>query len=337
MTGALDIQEYGKAKLLLLTGFLGSGKTTLLKKILSWETDLSGTVVLVNEFGKVGIDGAILKRAGSDVIELTSGCVCCTLKTELAQTLRDVIDRFNPKRILLEATGVAEPEAVAAILEDEDLKQRMELQKIITVLDIKFWIGREVFGPFFMNQIEQADLILLNKVDLVGKGEVPEYLREVHETVQQSKVVPTIYCEVDPEILWAEGDGKTSGNELLNYYLPVPSSTNNLDHNHHCDSDNGESHTHNGDERGYVAFDFSEIQTLNETCFRRFLEEVPWELFRIKGPVRFPDRTSLLNFVAGRSDWEPWDGDQGTTLAFVGWGINGDKIIDQIRRCVLPE
>ena len=109
MTGALDIQEYGKAKLLLLTGFLGSGKTTLLKKILSWEADLSGTVVLVNEFGKVGIDGAILKRAGSDVIELTSGCVCCTLKTELAQTLRDVIDRFNPKRILLEATGRAAP------------------------------------------------------------------------------------------------------------------------------------------------------------------------------------------------------------------------------------
>lgn len=337
MTGALDIQEYGKAKLLLLTGFLGSGKTTLLKKILSWEKDLSGTVVLVNEFGKVGIDGAILRRAGSDVIELTSGCVCCTIKTELAQTLKDVIDRFNPKRILLEATGVAEPEAVAAILENEDLKQRIELQKIITVLDIKFWIGREVFGPFFMNQMEQADLILLNKVDLVDKGKVPEYLREVHEAVQQSKVVPTIYCEVDPEILWAEGDGKTSGSELLNYYLPVLSSTNDQDRDHRRHSHDDEHHGHAQGEKGFVAFDFSETQPLNETCFRRFLEEVPWGLFRIKGPVRFPDRTSLLNFVAGRSEWEPWDDDQGTTLAFVGWGINGDKIIDRIRRCVLPE
>jgi len=337
MTGVLDIQEYDKAKLLLLTGFLGSGKTTLLKRILSWETDLSGTVVLVNEFGKVGIDGAILRREGSDVIELTSGCVCCTIKTELAQTLKDVSDRFNPKRILLEATGVAEPEAVASILEDEGLKQRMELQKIITVLDIKFWIGREVFGPFFMNQIEQADLILLNKVDLVDENEVAECLREIHETIEESNVVPTIYCEIDPEILWLEGLKKTSGNELLNFFLPVLSSTNNHDHNHHHHSRNGELHPHIEDARGYVAFDFSERQPLNETCFRRFLEEVPWELFRIKGPVRFPDRTSLLNFVGGRSEWESWDGNQGTTLAFVGWGINGDKIIDQIRRCVLPE
>ena len=337
MTGALDIQEYGRAKLLLLTGFLGSGKTTLLKRILSWETDLSGTVVLVNEFGKVGIDGAILRRAGSDVIELTSGCVCCSLKAELAQTLRDVCDRFTPKRILLEATGIAEPEAVASILKDEGLKQRMEIHKIITVLDIKFWIGREVFGPFFMNQIEQADLILLNKVDLVDENEVADCLGEIHENIEESNVVPTIYSEVDPEILWLEDPKKTSGRELLTFFLPVLSSTNVQDRNHHRHSGNVEPYAQNEDPGGYVAFDFSERQPLNETCFRRFLEEVPWELFRIKGPVRFPDRTSLLNFVGGRSEWEPWDNDQGTTLAFVGWRINGDKIIDQIRRCVLPE
>ncbi|MFH1242496.1 MAG: GTP-binding protein [Pseudomonadota bacterium] len=308
MTGALDIQEHGKAKLLLLAGFLGSGKTTLLKRILSWETDLSGTVVLVNEFGRVGIDGAILRNAGSDVIELTSGCICCTIKSELARTLKDICDRFNPKRILLEATGVAEPEAVASVLEDEGLNQRIEIQKIVTVLDIKFWIAREIFGPFFMNQIEQADLILLNKVDLVDKNEVANCIREIHETIPQSKTVPTIYCEVDPEILWAEGYKR-----------------------------NGGLHAHIEKEDTYVAFDFSTGQPLNEACFNHFLEEVPWELFRIKGPVRFPDRTLLLNFVAGRSEWGTWDGDERTSLAFVGWRINGDKIIGQLKRCVLAE
>ena len=71
--------EGQKTAVIILAGFLGSGKTTLLKQILSWETDLSGTVVVVNEFGDVGIDGALLKDAGSDVVELTSGCICCTL------------------------------------------------------------------------------------------------------------------------------------------------------------------------------------------------------------------------------------------------------------------
>ena len=82
-----DTQEIEKARVVLLSGFLGAGKTTLLKRILSWETDLADTVVLVNEFGDVGIDGALLKQSGSDVIELTSGCICCTLSVDLTQSL----------------------------------------------------------------------------------------------------------------------------------------------------------------------------------------------------------------------------------------------------------
>ena len=76
-----------KASVVLLSGFLGAGKTTLLKSILSWESDLSDTVVVVNEFGEVGIDGALLKGAGTDVVELTSGCICCTLSADLIQSL----------------------------------------------------------------------------------------------------------------------------------------------------------------------------------------------------------------------------------------------------------
>lgn len=329
--------EHDKTKIFLLSGFLGSGKTTLLKRILSWETDLSGTVVLVNEFGKVGIDGAILKRAGSDVIELTSGCICCTIKTELAQTLKDVSDRFSPKKILLEATGVAEPDAVASVLEDEDLSRRMEIQKIITVLDIKFWIAREAFGPFFMNQIEQADLILLNKIDLADENKVSDSLREIHEAVKESHIVPTIYCEVDHEIMWAQGHKRTSGNELLNFYRPAHSSMDDHEHDLHNHSHDDEHHGHTRDKNAYVAFDFSENQPLSETCFKSFLEQVPWELFRIKGPVKFTDRTMLLNFVGGRSDWEVWDDDQNTSLAFVGWGVNGNEVIEQLKRCVMTE
>jgi G3E family GTPase len=101
-----------KTKVLVLAGFLGAGKTTLLKRILSWETDLSDTVVIVNEFGAVGIDGSLLADAGSDVVELTSGCVCCSLQADLNQTLKKIQKQFNPKRIFIEATGVADPLAI---------------------------------------------------------------------------------------------------------------------------------------------------------------------------------------------------------------------------------
>ncbi|UCF82529.1 MAG: GTP-binding protein [Desulfobacteraceae bacterium] len=326
-----------KVKVLVIAGFLGSGKTTLLRNILYWEKDLSDTVVIVNELGKVGIDGALLRKGGSDVFELTSGCVCCTIRTELARTLRDVCDRYKPKRILLEATGVAEPNKVASALEDGDLKQSIEINQAITVLDIKYWIGKENFGQFFMNQLAQADLILLNKIDTVDKKKVWESLKEIHETVPGSHAVPTIYCKVDPEILWADGPKKVSSNELLGFYLPAHGTETNHEYGH-CHYHNAErNHAHLRDINGFVAFDFLEIMPLDETSLKRFLEKAPWGLFRIKGPVRFPDRTLLLNFVCGRSEWETWDGDQDTRLAFVGWGVNGHEVIEQLKRCVLAE
>jgi G3E family GTPase len=111
MSTPRDNQPEHKADILLLAGFLGAGKTTLLKRILSWETDLSDTVVLVNEFGDIGIDGALLKDSGSDVIELTSGCICCTLSADLHQSLTRLWERFKPRRILIEASGVADPKS----------------------------------------------------------------------------------------------------------------------------------------------------------------------------------------------------------------------------------
>jgi len=103
-----DENQY-KARVILLSGFLGAGKTTLLKHILSWRSDMSGTVVIVNEFGEVGIDGSLLRNAGTDVVELTSGCICCTLSTDLKQSLERIWAQYRPQRILIESSGVAAP------------------------------------------------------------------------------------------------------------------------------------------------------------------------------------------------------------------------------------
>ena len=336
MTHYLSDHQNRKAKIFLIAGFLGSGKTTLLKRILSWETDLSDTVVLVNEFGKVGIDGSILKNAGSDVFELTSGCICCTLKTELTDTLKRICDRFGPERILLEATGVAQPNAVVTVLKDDALKKQLEIEKIVTVLDIRYWINRENFGQFFMKQVQEANLILLNKVDTVEKNMVTESLSQLQEMIPGCHVIPTIFCQVDPETIWTEKHKKPAGIGILDFYHPNHYSEAKPKDEHHCgDRENDDNEAQ--EESGFVAFDFSTNTPMDEPALKHFLDSVPWQIFRIKGPVQFPDRTVLLNFVAGECNWEKWKGNHETRLAFVGWDVNAEDIILELKQCLMPE
>lgn len=313
-----------KTNIYLLAGFLGSGKTTLLNRILSWETDLSDTVVLVNEFGKIGIDGSIIrsKSGGRDVIELSSGCICCTLTDELIDSLVDIRKTFNPKRILMEATGVAEPESIIEIIRSEPLRDLMRIEKTITVLGIRYWLGRESYGPFFMNQVEQADLILLNKIDTVPKDRLQGAVSDLRAAVPNCAVIPTLHCAVDPEIIW----NRPSNIRLGNFYASLPSSA--------IDLTTDKSKASNKEKITYDTFDFVSERPIDEACFNGFLKSLPWQLFRIKGPVKFQNQVNLLNYVSGQIDWQEWKEPDHTRLAFIGWDINTDQIRKELEECV---
>jgi G3E family GTPase len=333
MSAALGNQSEYKADILLLAGFLGAGKTTLLKRILSWEADLSETVVLVNEFGDIGIDGALLKDSGSDVIELTSGCICCTLSADLHQSLTRLWKRFKPRRILVEASGVADPKSITTVLQDPVIGQHMELKKIITVLEADIWGAREVFGQLFYNQLEMAHLILLNKIDLMAAEKIPQFLEEIHEVIPDCQVVPTIQCEIDPETLWTQAQPKISGLKPIQFFQPAS-----LDGK----SDSPDSHPAGQEHDGhpaksvnFVMFSFRDSGIIDEARFKKFIRNLPWELFRIKGAVRFADRLEMLNFVGGKSEWSPWEGDAETQLAFIGWKINEQKTLKDLKRCLV--
>jgi G3E family GTPase len=332
MSAPLDNQAEYKAGLLLLAGFLGAGKTTLLKRILSWEADLSETVVLVNEFGDIGIDGSLLKKSGSDVVELTSGCICCTLSADLRQSLTRIWNRFKPRRILVESSGVADPKSIASVLKDPGLRQYMDLEKTITVLDADFWEAREAFGPLFYNQLEMADLILLNKIDLAKQELIPQFLKEIHEAMPGCRVIPTIHCGIDPESLWVAAKTKTLQLKPIRFFRPLSSKSNGDSNDHPSYKDH---HNHTVDASSYVTFSFRDSKIIDETRFKKFIRNLPWELFRIKGPVRFADRVVMLNFVGGKSDWMPWNEEVETRLAFIGWGISKAEILQHLRKCVV--
>lgn len=313
--------------ILLISGFLGAGKTTLLRRILSWETEPSGTVVIVNEFGKVGIDGALLENAGTDVVELASGCICCSLKNDLLTSLRDVTERFHPKRIILEASGVADPAAIQALLREPVLSESMRIAKTVTVFDAEYWDVREVFGPLFMNQLVSADLILLNKIDLLDKGDVGRILHQMHSALPDAKIVPTLHCGIDPETLWEVGTTLESAPPQPFFFPMVRSFS--ATENHECGTGTGK----NVDASGYVTFSFKSEQILNEQEFKRVITGLPPEVFRVKGFVRFPDRTEILNHVGGKSEWRFCNGKKETTLVFIGWDMKGDEILLKLRQC----
>jgi G3E family GTPase len=330
-----------KTKVIVLAGFLGAGKTTLLQRILSWETDLSGTVVIVNEFGAVGIDGSLLADAGSDVVELTSGCVCCSLQADLTLTLKKIRQQFNPGRIIIEATGVADPRAIVDVFQDVELQKYMAVDKIITVLDADFWEVRECLGTLFFSQLRDADLILLNKIDTVDPDRVPLILKEVHETAPDSQVIPTIQCGVDPESLWTVDRRKDFGlkpDRFFQIVTPDPGRDHRPDHSDSADPGSaGTTREAVAEEKQhYVAFSFSNSAPLDENCFKRFAEKLPWELFRMKGPVRFHDRTVLVNYAGGKCGWADWSGAEETRLAFVGWKIDDQETIGKLRNCIAP-
>ncbi|MEJ2285422.1 MAG: GTP-binding protein [Desulfobacterales bacterium] len=324
MSAPFGNQPAYKADILLLAGFLGAGKTTLLKRILSWETDLSDTVVLVNEFGDIGIDGALLQDSGSNVIELTSGCICCTLSADLHQSLTRIWNRFKPRRILVEASGVADPKSIITVLQDPQIGQHMQLKKIITVLEADIWGAREVFGQLFYNQLEMAHLILLNKIDLTPAEKIPQFLNEIHDVIPGCQLVPTVHCEIDPETLWTPAQPKMSGLKSIEFFQP--SALNGKSDSHH---------SHPAKSLDFVMFSFRDSGIIDEAGFKEFIRNLPWELFRIKGTVRFADRLEMLNFVGGKSEWLPWEGEPETRLAFIGWKINKEETLEDLKRCLI--
>ena len=299
---------------ILIAGFLGAGKTTLLRRILRWPGDLSRTAVLVNEFGRVGIDGELLQGFSTPVYELTNGCICCSMSADLVKTIEEILEKFNPLHLFIEATGVADPLEVLLSLNREKIESRVKVPKVVTVLDGDLWEGREYFGPLFYNQIKGADLLLFNKIDLLPQEKIPQYIREVQELNPYCRVLPTEHCQIEPQVLW---DPLIKGDRGLEISLGRLG-------DHHG----------NAEELGYLAFAFEEPGPLREDCFNHFLDTLPAGLYRLKGYVRLGDRRFFINHVGRKTEWISVETPGPTTLAFVGWKIVEQEILDQLKKCL---
>lgn len=232
-----------KIPVTVLTGYLGAGKTTLLNRILS-ENHGKRYAVIVNEFGEIGIDNDLIIGADEEVFEMNNGCVCCTVRGDLVRIIDGLMKRKGKfDAIILETTGLADPAPVAqTFFVDEDVREKTALDAVVTVADAKWLSDRLKDAPEAKNQIAFADVIVLNKTDLVSKAE----LAEVEARIRAINPYATLHRTERAQVKLSDvlGRGAFDLDRILEIepeFLDDGGHDHDHDHHHH-DHDHGHSH-----------------------------------------------------------------------------------------------
>lgn len=190
----------------VLTGYLGAGKTTLLNRILS-ENHGRKYAVIVNEFGEIGIDNDLIVDADEEVFEMNNGCICCTVRGDLIRIIEGLMKRKNSfDAIVIETTGLADPAPVAqTFFVDEDVRSRASLDAIVTVVDARHFLPRLEDSHEALEQVAFADVILLNKTDLVDAQELEQVRGRIRAINAQARLHETQNCVVPLEEVLERG------------------------------------------------------------------------------------------------------------------------------------
>jgi G3E family GTPase len=284
----------------LITGPLGSGKTTLLRHIL--EARPAKMAIVMNEFGEIAIDAKTIEGTNVRITELDGGCVCCSLLGEFEAAVNEIIDRVGPDRIVVETTGLAEPEAL--VFNIQETLTRCRLDGVVSVIDADMLIRFPELGHTTRLQIEGADILLLNKIDLVGAEEMGPLQTKLRQLNPTAAIVRTVRCHVDSGLLFGIGREKKIGPP---------------EHKHQPE---------------FESFAFQSEKLFSRDCFERFADSLAPAVYRAKGFVRFTDGPQLFNLVAGRWDLEPFESSQ-TELVFIGKSVLAKQktIIESLSKC----
>jgi G3E family GTPase len=274
----------------LITGPLGSGKTTLLRHILT--THPAKIAVVMNEFGELAIDTKIIEGKDVRISELGGGCVCCSLLGEFEAAIGEIIEKIAPDLIIVETTGLAEPEAL--VFNIQEALPQCRLDGVVSVIDADMLVRFPELGHTTRMQIEGADILLLNKIDLIDAKQIKPLETKLREINPTAAIVRTERCRVDRELLFGIGRDKK---------LARPQ------HQHELE---------------FESFTFSSDKIFSRDSFERLANSLPASVIRAKGFVRFTDGAQLFNFVAGRCELEPFQADR-TELVFIGKKITAEK------------
>lgn len=235
----------------ILTGFLGAGKTTLLNHILTNQEGVK-TAVLVNEFGEIGIDNELIVATGDDMVELSNGCICCSINGELLEAVYRVLERPEPvDYLVVETTGLADPLPVAMTFLGSDLRDLTRLDSIITLVDAENFGGETLQGEVGRSQIVYGDMILLNKCDLVSEERLQQLEGELRAIKSEARILRSVKGAVPLPLLLSVGLFET---DKVVAQQQAPAAGDHHDHGHDHGAHNGhgaEDHSHRDHDHGH--------------------------------------------------------------------------------------
>lgn len=326
-----------KTRVDLLFGFLGSGKTTLARRILEDWGPKRRMALIVNEFGDVGVDGDILSGNNIDLVQLSSGCLCCTLKGSLLAAVEELATKSPLDHIVIEATGVAEPEEMLASFSEPGFLERFEVGPLVTVVDAaKYLKIREMLGPFYEAQVEKADFIILNKLDLASCQAAEEVRDEVVELNGAAVVRFAERCDVDLlEVL----DGPPSS-ALARYAAGEPHSFGHGEpdgHGPEQDHDHNHGHPHGARHAPAESFVIDLPAPLDRAALEDFFAKSPEGLWRAKGFAKIDDSEKLVQFAMGELEITDAAPRSHHYLVFMGDGLDRNRIARKLVAVQLTE
>ena len=293
-------------KIDIFSGFLGAGKTTLIKKLLKEAYSGEQVVLIENEFGEIGIDGGFLKEAGIEIREMNSGCICCSLVGDFGEALKEVIQKYQPDRIIIEPSGVGKLSDVIKAVKKVEGEVDIKLNSFTTLVDVmKCKMYMKNFGEFFSNQIEYAGTIILSRTDKSTEEKVIAALQLIRGLNKSAAVITTPIEKLSgAKILDTMENNRSLEKELLEEEV-CPVCGGHHDHEHHhqeecdhehhhdeecgCGHDHHDHHHHHADEV-FTSWGRETAKTYTEEEIRTILEALSDDeeygmILRAKGMV----------------------------------------------------
>jgi len=307
----------------IITGFLGSGKTTLLNHILDNKEGLK-VAVLINEFGDINIDSQLLVSIDEDMVELSNGCICCTINDSLIETVYQVLEKEIPvDYLIIETTGLADPLPIILTFLATELKYLTRLDSIITLVDSETFTADHFDSNIALSQIRYGDVVILNKIDRVSGKKLDDLENFIRREKEGIRLLKSSYGQVPLGLLLDLGLTKE---ELYKVQLR------DFQKNRPISSDNQSTEDFN-----FVSFVSDKPFNLDK--FEPFLtEKMPINVFRAKGILWFQqsDLKHIFQLSGLRYDLQAveWDTSPQNQLVFIGRNLNKEEILTQLNECL---
>ena len=325
----------------IISGFLGSGKTTLLNHILANQKGLK-TAVLVNEFGEIGIDNDLIIETNEDMIELSNGCICCTINGELITAVNKILDK-NKKidYLIVETTGLADPLPVAMTFAGSSLRSRVRLDSIITLIDAENFDFEIKKTSIAYAQLLYGDILLLNKCDLVDEIKIKKIEEKILTIKTEPRILRCTNSSVGLETIISVGLFETDKYENIEILTENKTLKVNDSHDHSHDHSHNHAHDHDSSNtiEGFGSVSFQSEEPFSLRKFQYFLDnQLSKNVFRAKGILWFveSERKHIFHLAGKRFsiDDEDWENNRCNKIVLIGKNLNQNEIIKQLNSCI---